>query len=79
LTDLAAAAQEEPEDGTGRSRFRVVRLIGTLIVILALLLYFIAPFNNAFRSVPYRWFRPDSGTRPIPLAPVPKSNPKLHA
>ena len=77
--DFDAAEEEEPKARARAVLVRILRIVGVLLVIVALLLYFIAPFNNIFGSAPIRWFRPDTGTRPIPLAPAPKTSPKLPA
>ena len=71
MEDFEAAEEDEPQVGA-----RVLRVVGVLLVILALLLYFVAPFYNFFSSVPYHWLRPSTGTHAIPLAPEHKSSPK---
>ena len=77
--DFEAGAQDEPKAGARVVFVRILKAFGVLLVIVALLVYFIAPFNNYLRSVPFHWFHPDSGTRPIPLAPQPQHTPKLPA
>ena len=73
---------EDTEDEDGQvaerpRRSRVVKLVVTLLVVVALLLYFITPFNSVFSSAPFHWLRQGSGTRPIPLAPEQRTSPKL--
>jgi hypothetical protein len=74
--EFAADTDEDLQAARRRARVGVVRMIVTLLVVVALLLYFITPFNNVFSSAPFHWLRQGSGTRPIPLAPEQKS-PKL--
>jgi len=77
--DFETDAADEPKAGARAVFVRVLRAVGVLLVIVALLFYFIAPFNSFIRSVPLHWLHPDSGTRPIPLAPRPQHSPKLPA
>ena len=70
------AAKEELA-GRGPSLFvRVLRAIAALIVIAALLFYFVEPFRSVLTVIPLPWRSPDSGARPIPLAPTPKTSPR---
>ena len=75
--EFAVDADEDLQLARRRARVGVVRVIVTLLVVVALLLYFITPFNNVFSSAPFHWLRQGSGTRPIPLAPEQRSSPKL--
>ena len=69
------AANEELQE-RGPSLFvRVIRAIAALIVIAALLFYFVEPFRSVLTVIPLPWRSPNSGTRPIPLAPAPKTSP----
>jgi len=73
------AADEEAER---RPRSLVSRmLIGglALLLIAALIAYFVVPFNNFFGSVTYHLWHPNTGVHTIPLAPERKANPKLPA
>ena len=79
MEDFETAKEEEPHVGARHALFRVVRVVGTLLVILALLLYFIVPLNNVFMNVPNHWQRPNTGLHKIPLAPQRPSSPKLRS
>ncbi len=79
MEDFEAAEEEQPQVGARVVLIRILRVVGVLLVILALLLYFVAPFYNSFWSVRYQWLRPNTGTHTIPLAPEHKSNPKRSA
>jgi hypothetical protein len=72
---------EIPEDEvplrTGTRLAKVLRLLGVLLLITALLLYFVVPFNNFFVGATYHWMRPDLKVRPIPAAPRPSTSPPL--
>ena len=75
-TEFEAAEEESQE--RGRSLFvRILRGIVALIVIVALVFYFVEPIHRVFVNVPFPWRSPDSGTRPIPLAPAPKPPAKM--
>lgn len=52
MEDFEAAEEEEPQVGA-----RILRVVGVLLVILALLLYFVAPFYNFFSSLRRGWPR----------------------
>ena len=77
VEDFEAAEQEPPPAGLKVAVVRILRLVGVLLVIVALLLYFVVPFNTAFRSVLHRLRLPGGWMRTIPLAPEPPSHPKL--
>ena len=76
VEDFRAAEEEEPQVGARSVLVRILRFVGVLLVILALLFYLVAPFYNFFSSVTYHWLRPNTGTHMIPLAPEHKSSPK---
>lgn len=66
------AAEEEGREVRPPSAFvRILRAIGVLFVVLALLLYFVVPFYDMVRGVPYDWRRPLHNVQPIPVAPEP--------
>lgn len=73
--DFEAADQ----DGYGAKpvSVRVLRAVVVMLVIVAMLLYFVGPFYNVFDSAPFRWLRPSTGTHPIPLAPEEENPPAL--
>jgi hypothetical protein len=50
-----------------------------VLLIAALVFYFIVPLNSYFTVGPLHWRRPAAGPRSIPLAPEHRSAPKLHA
>jgi hypothetical protein len=71
------AAEEEPEPVAGTIAVRILRLVGVLFLILALLLYFVAPFRVAVIGALRELRLPSPKLQQIPLAPEPKDNPKL--
>lgn len=73
--DFEAAAEERPRAGVGSVLVRILKSVGVLFVVLALLVYFAIPYYNAFEGVPRGRPGPHPGTRPIPLAPEPTSTP----
>jgi len=75
--DFEAPAEEDPASRARLTFFRVLRLLGTLLIILALLVYFIPPFRSVIVSVP-SLLRPNRGIQPIPLVPEPKTREQLH-
>ena len=76
VEDFDAADEVQPKVGAKTTVFRILRLVASLLVILALLFYFVVPFNNIFGSMPFHWRGPGTGLRAIPLAPQRKSSPK---
>jgi len=79
LDDFEAAEEDEPEAGARGAVHRILRLLGVLLVIVALLVYFATvPLHYVFSSVPFHWRPSGGGTRTIPLAPEHRS-PKLPA
>lgn len=78
--DFEAAEEEEELQAGGRTvRFRILRAVGILIVILALVLYLVVPYGNLITIGRFRLRLPTIRTRPIPLAPEHKSPPKAPA
>jgi hypothetical protein len=75
--DFAAAEQEEPQAGARVVRFRFLRLVGVLLVVLALVLYFAVPVSHVFPHVSFGWRRPNTGIHSLPTAPEPTSSPKI--
>jgi hypothetical protein len=71
--DFDAADEEAPQVGTREVLVRVLKVVGVLLVILALLLYFVVPVS----SVSFPWRRLGPGMRTIPLAPERRSSPKV--
>jgi hypothetical protein len=71
---------EAPEDEVPRRPSsplaRVLRLVGVLILVTALLMYFVTPFNNFFVTTTYYLIHPDVKVHPIPAAPKPRTNPR---
>ena len=64
--------EDPPEDEACLARrglLRVLRTVGVLVLIAALLAYFVAPFNNFFIGATTRWLHPDTRMHLIPLAP----------
>ena len=78
IEDFEAPIEEDQRSGPRRAFFKVLRLLGTLLVIAALLVYFIPPLNSAIRSVPSLLMRPHRGIQRIPLVPEPKTRSPLH-
>jgi hypothetical protein len=79
LEDFEAAEEEESRAGTRPVLVRILRVVGVVLVIVALLFYFVVPFRNVLRRVPIRWRLPGTGTQPIPIAPQHEDNPKRPA
>ena len=75
--EFEAAEEELAKPSAGVIVWRIVRLAVALLLVAALLVYFVTPFTNIFGSVPYRWMHPNTGIHSIPIAPQQKSNPKL--
>jgi hypothetical protein len=71
------AAEEEPRPVGARAVVvRSLRVLGTLIVIFALLFYLVVPFNNVVTRVLRRIHVPNIKLRPIPLAPDEQALPR---
>ena len=77
--EFEAAEEELAKPSAGVIVWRIVRLAVALLLVAALLVYFVTPFTNIFGSVPFRWMHPNTGIHTIPLAPPQKANPKLPA
>jgi hypothetical protein len=77
--DFEAAAEERPQNGKRSVLVRILRAAGVLFVVVALLLYFVVPFYDTFKGVPYDWRRPLPDVRQIPVAPEPTSTPVRRA
>ncbi len=70
-------AEEAPPAGPWAVPFRVLRAVVALLVIVALLFYFVAPFRTVVRSIPRYLKWPSTKMRVIPLAPRPQNHPRL--
>ena len=79
LEDFEAAEQEEPQAGARVVLFRILRTVGVLLVVLALVVYFAVPVSSFFIHVTHDWRRPSTGIHKIPVAPEPTSSPKISA
>jgi hypothetical protein len=77
LEDFAAAEQEEPQAGARVVRFRFLRRVGVLFVVLALIVYFAVPVTYIFTHGSFGWRRPGTGIHSLPTAPEPTSSPKI--
>ena len=73
--DFEAAADERPQAGAEPVLLRILKSIGVLFVVVALLLYLVSPFYNTFTSVPHGWPAPRPRARQIPVVPEPTSTP----
>ena len=67
--DFEAAEDEHPEAGLKAAVVKALKVVTALLIIAALLFYFVAPFNNIFSGVPFHWRPPVMRLRTIPLAP----------
>ena len=75
--ELSALGFGEPEDDELRRPTlvtRVLRAVGVLLIVAALLSYFI-PFDLSVTIARYRHRAPSARIRPIPAAPHRESNP----
>ncbi len=77
--DFEAAAEERPQVGVRSVLVRILKSIGVLFVVLALLIYLVVPLYHTIKSVPYGRPTPSPGTRQIPVAPEPTSTPLRRA
>ena len=75
--DFEAADEHVPALGPSAVLARILRTVGVLFLVVALLLYFVAPFRSAFIGVLHQLRLPTPKLQSIPLAPEPMSNPKL--
>jgi hypothetical protein len=71
------APEDEVTSRTSSPLARVLRLVGVLILITALLMYFVTPFNNFFTTTTYYLMHPDVKVHPIPAAPKPQASPRF--
>ncbi len=77
IEDFEAAEEEEQQVGRSAVRFRILRVVGVLFVVLALVFYLVVPANSLFRRLAPRLRLPTIRSRPIPNAPEHKGNPKF--
>ncbi len=77
MEDFEAAEDEQPPVGARVALVRTLKTVGVLLVIVALLLYFVVPFNNALSDVLRRVRIPSIRLHTIPLAPEPTTIPTL--
>jgi hypothetical protein len=77
--DFEAAEAEDQQLRQRGSRFRILRAVGILIVVLALVLYLVVPRFVYFSGRSLHVRLPTTRTRPIPLAPAHESPPKAPA
>jgi hypothetical protein len=75
--DFEAAEREQPPRGPRETLVWILRLVGVLLVILALVLYLVAPYSSLLRGLSGRLRLLGPGIQPIPIAPEPKTVPKL--
>ena len=73
--DFEAAEEERAAIGAKAVLGRVVKVVVGLLLVVALLAYFIEPFNTIFGNA-YRWWRPSVRLHAIPLAPERRGAPK---
>jgi hypothetical protein len=75
--DFEAADEARPPVGPRAVLFGALRAAGLLLVIVALLLYFVVPFRSVVSSVVYRLRLPSPKIHTLPLAPQREAAPKL--
>lgn len=73
--DDAYEQELEASAAAGARGRAVLRVVGVLLVVFALLVYFVVPFGRTYMSVPGRVRR--AGVRPIPVAPERDSGRRL--
>lgn len=76
IEDFEPAEEEGLQLAGSGTPARILRAVGVLLLVVALLLYFVAPYYDLFRRIPNVWRPPSAGTHAIPLAPKPAANPK---
>jgi hypothetical protein len=76
LEDFEEAEHEEPQAGARVVLFRILRTVGVVLVVLALVVYFAVPVSSFFVHVTHDWQRPSTGIHAIPVAPEPTSSPE---
>ena len=72
--------EDPPEVETPSARsvhVRVLRTIAVLVLIAALLVYFVVPFNNFFLGATTRWLHQAPRMHLIPVAPEPSKGSTL--
>ena len=77
LEDFAATEDESPQVGTTAVLARILRTVGVLFVVVALLVYFVVPVRTFVTQVVHDLRRPNTEMRKIPLAPEPTSSPTI--
>ena len=78
MEEFALVDEGQPSDsGARRGIFRFLRILTTLVLIVAMLLYFTTPFSNFFTGLQRRWLPQGNGIQRIPLAPDRTSSPRL--
>jgi len=75
--DFDAAEEEESPAGPWAIVLRILRIVAVLIVIAALLVYFVAPYGRFLGLTRYRWIPHGIRIQPIPRAPAPAGSPTL--
>lgn len=80
IEDFEAAEEEELRPDARRVLTRALRAGVALLLVVALLLYFVVPLGGVLGSGSvYRLLRSSTRTQRIPLAPRPPVSPKLPA
>jgi hypothetical protein len=77
--DFEAAEAEQAHRGVRAIVLRTLWRLVALLIVIALLAYFIVPFNGFFGSSLYHRWHQINPLRTIPLAPRRESLPKLPA
>jgi hypothetical protein len=77
VEDFESAEDEQPPAGARVVLARVLRVVGVLLVVVALILYLVVPFNSGLSRAVRRLRLPDIRLRTIPLAPEQENAPKL--
>ena len=67
--EFEAAETEQPQRGAVAIVLRTLWRLVALLIVVALLAYFILPFNGFFGSAPYHRHFPSNPLHSIPLAP----------
>jgi hypothetical protein len=75
--EFEAAGAERSQRGARAIVLRTLWRLVALLIVVAMLAYFIVPFNGFFGSAPFHRWRLNNPMRTIPLAPQPASPPKL--
>jgi hypothetical protein len=77
LEDFFADEYDEQPPSPWAPVLRALRVVGTLVLVVALLLYFVVPFRTAILEAWSHWRPPVVRMRTIPLAPEPTGTVKL--